>query len=125
MDTTNFEFVKERDEELGIGAHKWYGKEDQTDTNLMHDKGTGDTIVMRFFPYKMNPELKTPPTKEQILTPDYVKHLKVLLWADGLRTVTEPTVKIDKDSYTIGVACQAANGQVITEQSKYLQEWMQ
>ncbi len=120
----NYEFVKEKDEELGIGAHKWYGKEDQTDENLMHDKGTGDTIVMRFFPFKMNPELKVLPTKEQILTPEYVKYLKTQLWADGLRAVTEPTVKIDKDTFTIGVACHAVNGQVITEEAKYLQEWI-
>ena len=120
-----FELTKEMDEAIGIKEHKWFGKEDQTDENLMHDKGTGETIVMRFFPFKMKPGLEQLPTREQLLTPDYVKHLKTLLWADGLRAVTEPTVKIEKDSVTIGVACKATNGQVITEEAKYLQEWIQ
>ena len=122
MDKTNFEFVKERDEELGIGAHKWYGKEDQTDTSLMHDKGTGENIVIRNFEFKLNPEIKVPPTKEQILTPEYIKHLQTLLWADSLRLVLEPRVVIDKEYIRIFAPCQARTGATITESAKFLQE---
>ena len=120
----NFELIKETDDELGIKEHKWYGKQDQTETNLLHDKGTGDKIVLRNFEFKVNPELKTLPTKEQILTPEYVKHLSVLLWADSLRLLTTPEVRIDKEYIRVFAACVPRTGATLSEEPKYLQEWM-
>ena len=124
MDKTTFEFVKEKDEEIGIGAHKWYGREDQTDTNLMHDTGKGEPIVIRNFEFKLDPSLTTPPTKEQILTPEYVKHLSTLLWADSLRLVMEPRVQITKDKILIFAPCQARTGSSYSEAPRMLQEML-
>lgn len=124
METTNFELTKEWDKEMGIGAHKWYGKNDQTDENLMHDTGKGEAIVIRHFEFSLDPTLKVPPTKEQILTPEYVKHLSTLLWADSLRLVMEPRVEITKDKILIFAPCQARTGASFTEEPKLLQEWI-
>ncbi len=116
--------MKEVDDVVGVKEHKWYGKEDQTDENLMHDTGKGEPIVIRHFEFKLNPELKEQPTKEQILTPEYIKHLQTLLWADSLRMVLEPTVKIEKDTMHVAVPCQARTGATFSEQPKMLQEWL-
>jgi hypothetical protein len=120
----NFELVKEKDEEINLGAHKWYGSEDQTAESEMHDKGKGEPIVLRLFEFKLNPTLERPPTKEEILTPEYIKHLSTLLWADSLRLVTTPEVRIDKDAIRIFAACQARTGATLTEEPKMLQEWI-
>lgn len=123
MDNTNFEFVKDKDEDLGLDAHKWYGKEDRTDDKLMHDKGTGEPVMIRLFEFRLPPNIETLPTKEQILTPDYLKSLKVTLWGDGLRLVMEPRVVIDKESIKIFAPCQAATGNNFLEEPKTIQEW--
>lgn len=119
----NFELVKEWDNDLGIGAHKWYGNNEETDKSLMNDKGTGEPIVIRHFEFNLNPELKTPPTKDQILTPEYVKHLQILLWADSLRMVLEPRVEITKEKILVFVPCQARTGATFTEAPKTIFEW--
>lgn len=120
----NYEFIKEKDESLGIGAHKWYGSEDETDKSLMHDTGKGEPIVIRHFEFKLNPTLERQPTKEEILTPEYIKHLSTLLWADSLRMVMEPRVVIDKETIKIFAPCQARTGASFNEEPKLLQEWM-
>lgn len=125
MDNTkSFEAVKEQDEELGLGAHEWYGKEDQTDEKPMHDQGTGEPVTIRLFEWKLSPALERLPTKEEILTPEYMKHLQNELWGDALRLVMEPRVVIDKESIKIFAPCQARTGQSFLEEPKLLQEWI-
>lgn len=124
MDKTNFELMKDVDNVVGVKEHKWYGREDETATNLMHDTGKGEAIVIRHFEFKLNPSLERLPTKEEILTPEYIKHLSTLLWADSLRLVREPQVVIDKESIKIFAPCQARTGAVFTEEPKLLQEWI-
>lgn len=116
------ELIKEKDDELGVGAHKWYGKEDRTDENIMHDKGIGETISIRLFEFIFPPDIKDLPTKEQILTPEYIKHLQTQLWGDGLRLVMEPKVVIDKEGCKIFAPCQATIGNNFVEKPKLLQE---
>lgn len=120
----DIELVGQPDPEIGIGEHKWYAHEDATEAKLMHDQGKGEPIVIRNFEFALNPELKEQPTKEQILTPEYIKHLQTLLWADSLRLVQEPSVQITKDKIYIAAACQARTGASFTEEPKYLQEWL-
>lgn len=124
MDKTNFELVKDKDEEIGVDAHKWYGKEDRTDEKLMHDIGKGEAVTIRLFEFSFPPTLVDLPTKEQILTPDYIKHLKTQLWSDGLRLVMEPRVIIDKEGCKIFAPCQATIGNNFLEKPKLLQEWI-
>lgn len=124
MDKTNFELVKDKDEDVGVGEHNWYGKEDRTQDNLMHDKGAGEPVVIRLFEFKTQPGLEKLPTKEQILTPDYLRQLRVQLWGDSLRLVMEPRVVIDNESIKIFAPCQASTGSNFLETPKLLQEWI-
>lgn len=123
MDTDNFELIKEKDEDVGVGVHKWYGKEDRTDDKLMHDKGKGEPIVIRLFEFKFPPTLERLPTKEEILTPEYLRQVKINLWSDGLRLVMEPRVAIDKEGCKIFAPCQATTGNSFLEEPKTIQEW--
>ena len=124
METKQFtELTRQEDVELGIGAHKWYGKEDKTDEKLMHDKGTGKAIVIRLFEFKFPPTLEKLPTKEEILTPEYIKQMQTQLWSDSLRLVMEPRVVIDKEGCKIFAPCEARTGANFIEDPKTIQEW--
>lgn len=102
---------------------KWYGKEAETEQTPMHDTGKGEPVVLRFFEFNFPPDIKELPTKEQILTPEYIKNLKVQLWADELRMVLEPRVSIDKKGFKVCVACQAKTGSSFLDKPRLLQEW--
>ena len=78
-----------------------------------------------FFKFKLAPNLEKLPTQEEILTPEYIKHLKASLWADGLRLVIEPRVVIDKENIKIFAPCQATMGNNFLETPKTIQEWTQ
>lgn len=119
----DFELVEENAIDSPVKNIKWYGKEDETEQTVMHDTGKGDSVVIRLFEFVFPPTLETLPVKEQILTPDYIKHLKIQLWADDLRLVMEPRVVIDKEGCKIFATCQARTGANFLEQPKLLQEW--
>ena len=51
---SDFELIKDLDEQVGVKEHKWYGHEDQTDENLMHDVGSGEPVVIRNYEYALN-----------------------------------------------------------------------
>lgn len=104
--------------------YKWYGKEEKTSEKTIHDKGIGEPINIRLFEFKFPPTLEILPTKEQILTPEYLKHLKTQLWSDGLRLVLEPRVFIDKEGCKVFAPCQASTGNSFIEEPKLLQEWI-
>lgn len=122
LDTKDFEVALE-DKELQA-THQWYGKEDQTEEASIHDRGKGEPIVIRTFEYTFPPTLEKLPTKEQLLTPEYLKEIKTRLWADGLRVVLEPRVDIKKEGCKIFVPCQATSGNSFIEEPKMLQEWL-
>lgn len=124
MDKTNFELVEENATNSPVKDIKWYGKEDQTEEKSIHDKGKGEPVLIRLFEFRLSPLLETLPTKEQILTPEYIKHLQVQLWSDGLRLIMEPRVVIDKESIKIFAPCQATMGNNFLEEPKLLQEWI-
>lgn len=119
----DFELVKGKDEEMGVDAHKWYGKEDSTEEKLLHDKGSGEPVLIRLFEFSFPPTLEKLPTKEEILTPEYIRHLKASLWADALRLVMEPRVVIDKEGCKIFAPCQATTGNSFLDEPKTIQEW--
>lgn len=120
----DFEFAVDKDEELDIGQHKWYGKESQTEDSSIHDTGKGEAIVIRHFRFEFPPTLVVLPTKEQLLTPEYLRDLKTQLWADALRVVMEPRVNITKTGCDVFVPCQATSGNSFLEEPKLLQEWI-
>lgn len=120
--SNNFEVALE-DADLQ-SSYKWYGKEDQTEEKSIHDKGKGEPVVIRLFEFKFRPDLKDLPTKEQLLTPEYLKQIDVELWADALRRVAEPRVVITKEGCQVFVPSVAKTGQSFLEEPKLLQEWI-
>lgn len=124
MNETNFELVEENATNSPVKDIKWYGKEDQTEEKSIYDKGKGEPVLIRLFEFRLSPTIETLPTKEQILTPEYIKYLQVQLWADGLRLIMEPRVVIDKESIKIFAPCQATMGNNFLEEPKLLQEWI-
>lgn len=124
METKQFEVLEENAIDSPVKDIKWYGKEDSTDEKIMHDQGTGKPIVIRLFEFKFPPTLETLPTKEQILTPEYIKQVQTLLWADSLRLVMEPRVVIDKEGCKIFAPCEARTGANFIDEPKTIQEWI-
>lgn len=120
----DFEVLEKDAVDSPVKDIKWYGKENQTDEKLMHDQGTGKPIVIRLFEFKFPPTLKELPTKEQILTPEYIKQVQTQLWADSLRLVMEPRVVIDKEGCKIFAPCEARAGANFIEEPKTIQEWI-
>ncbi len=124
MRTKEFELLEKDAVDSPVKDIKWYGKEDKTDEKLMHDQGAGKPIVIRLFEFKFPPTLETLPTKEQILTPEYIKQMQTLLWADSLRLVMEPRVVITKEGCQIFAPCEARTGANFIEDPKTIQEWI-
>lgn len=117
----DFEFALE---DQDIGQHKWYGKETQTEDSSIHDVGKGEGIVIRQFEFQFPPTLKDIPSKEALLTPQYLKDLQTQLWADGLRLVLEPRLSVTKERCIVFATCQATSGNSFLEEPKLLQEWI-
>lgn len=103
---------------------KWYAKEDTTAENDIHDNGKGEPVLIRLIEFKFPPTLEKLPTKEELLTNEYIKQIDVQLWGDSLRRVMEPRVHIDKEGCKIFVPCVARTGQSFLEEPKLLQEWI-
>lgn len=122
--TKEFEYIEESAVDSPVENIKWYGKQDQTEEKLMHDIGKGDAVTIRLFEFKFPPTLEKLPTKEEILTPEYIRHLQILLWGDDLRLVMEPRVVIDKEGCKVFAPCQAKAGASFLEEPKLLQEWI-
>lgn len=121
----DFDFAVSEDKDLNIGAHKWYGREDQTEDTLLHDDLKGETIIVRLFEFKFRPDLEHTPTRDELITPEYLKHIDSTLWGDALRRVDEPRTHITKEGCKIFVPCVARSGQTILENPKTIQEWLQ
>ncbi len=122
--TKEFEAIEQDAIDSPVKDIKWYGKEDQTDYSSIHDDGKGEPVVVRLFEFKFRPGLEKEPTKEELLTTEYRKQIKVSLWADGLRQVAEPRVHIDKEGCKIFVPAVAATGHSFLDTPKLLQEYV-
>lgn len=118
-----FELTEENAIDSPVENIKWYGREDQTAEALMHDTGKGEPVVIRMIEFKFPPTIETLPTKDDILTPQYMKHLQTELWSDDLRLVMEPRVVIEKEGCKIFAPCKARTGVSFLEEPKLLQEW--
>lgn len=102
------------------GDIKWYGKEQQTDNIDLNPTNTGEKVIIRLEEFKLNPTLKKEPTKEQLLTPEYLRVVDARLWGDGLRRVMEPRVHVGNGLARIFIPCVAAAGQTILEEPQML-----
>lgn len=126
--------LKEEKIDLGdnfetIGAeHKWEGQEIQVTSDPLIETGKrGQTILLRSFYFKANPEAmkRDKPTKQQIFN-SHSKQLGLMLYSDGLVPFEEidPKIIISKkrDEYKIFVACEARTGVTFAETPQLLQD---
>jgi len=103
---------------------KWYGKEDRTEDTSIHDRGKGTPVNIRHLEFALKPGMEVKSTREQILTPEYMRFLQTELWADDLRMVLEPRIEIKENTLHIFVPCVSRTGSNFTEDPKLLQEWI-
>ncbi len=93
-------------------SEDWVGSQLETETTPLIDEGSGQTVIIRIFEFKINPELKEFPKDLQALFNAHAKQIEVSLWGEGLVPVTEigPRVVIGKKkgkgTYRIFVTCQ-------------------
>lgn len=114
---------------IEVGDTKYeYASELSTDGVPLIDPGTGKTIAIRVFTFKINPEKVKEINKvnKQLIFNNHVKQITTILWGDGLRPLEEvaPRVIINKRKgiYQIFVACEARLNTVWGEKPNNLSE---
>lgn len=102
-----------------------FGADLNADPTPLIDPGTGKTISIRLFEYKMDPRVKQRPER-QALFDAHAKQILTMLWADGLRPMEEvaPRVIIDmkKREYKIFVPAEARLNAMFMDKAKTLSE---
>jgi len=78
----SFEVIESKSEDTKSDI-KWYGSEQQTDLKTLSDSGKGEPVLIRFKKFQFKPDLRKLPTKEQLITPEFVKHIDAELWGHG------------------------------------------
>lgn len=102
-----------------------YGADLNAESSRIEDAGTGNTVLIRIFDFKMNPgKFKDFPTDTQIIFNSHVRQIATTLWGDGLRPLEEvpPRVIINKKahSYKIFVTCEAKRGLLFSQKDQPL-----
>lgn len=102
-----------------------YGSDLSTDGVPLIDPGTGKTVAIRTFEYKINPEYRTKfPDNKQLIFNLHAKQIATQLWGDGLRPLdgVSPRVIINvkKGFYKIIVAAEARLNAMFAESPKNL-----
>lgn len=118
-------------EEAGVkDLEGWSAGTYETEGKVIEDPGTGKTISLRMFDYKINPESVErfkKSTKQDIFNA-HAGEISRILWGDGLRPFEEssPRVIIDMKnlSYKIIVPCEARLNTVFPERAKNLEEML-
>lgn len=101
--------------------------EAKSQTNLEMDKGEGDSVVLRFFKFKMNPQVfkEAPPTKQELFNAHY-KGIEMALYRDGLKVVPEinPRLEVNekKGQYVFSVGAKPRKGYLLQEKPQTLTE---
>ena len=93
----------------------------------LRDPGTGRTVTIRVFQFKMNPNIKQFPDRKQLFN-THARQIKTILWGDGLIPLEEvnPRVIIDmkKHMYTFFIPCKARREVLFMEKPKNLSEML-
>ena len=102
-----------------------FGADLSTEGTPLIDPGTGKTISIRVFDFKMNPDLKELPDRQTLFN-SHSRQIATILWGDGLRPLEEisPRVIIDKKggSYKIFIPCEARLNTLFADRPKNLSE---
>lgn len=104
-----------------------YGADLQTEGAPLIDPGTGKTVSIRVFQFKMNPEkIKSFPNDKQAIFNSHAKQIATILWGDGLMPLdgVSPRVIIDRKKalYNIFVPCEARMNVMWIDKPKNLSE---
>lgn len=98
---------------MDLDTYDYYGSSVEADRQKIEDPATGKPVFVRRLKFKFPPGNKGVPTKEQILTPEYVKHIENMLWADALEMILSPKVVYEKGGFSVFLTCQAKKGNII------------
>lgn len=108
---------------------EWEGEEvgAESTTKIEEDKGTGQTIIMRFFEFSVNPQtFKDHKPTAQELFDSHRRGMEALLWSDGLTPhhILEPRLQFSKDKtrYRFVLTCIPSMGNVVNEKTQTLSE---
>ena len=109
-----------------IGDTKYeYGANLNTEGVPLIDPGTGKTISIRTFYFKMNPQTKDYGDTQAIFN-SHARQISTILWSDGLVPIdgVPPRVIIDKKRgiYQIFVPCMAKSSTLLLEKPVNLTE---
>ena len=114
-------------EGVDIGDTKYdYGANLNIEGIPLIDPGTGQTVSIRTFGFKMNPtKMKNLPDKQTLFN-SHAKQISTILWGDGLIPLEEvaPRVMIDvkKHMYRFFIPCKARLSVSFMEKPKNLTE---
>lgn len=104
-----------------------YGSNLETEGVPLIDPGTGKTISIRTFTFRMNPKTKDFSNKQEIFN-SHAKQISTILWGDGLRPyeAANPRLIINKKKkmYQIFVPCEAKSGVLFLDKPRNLSEMM-
>lgn len=104
-----------------------YGSDLQTEGVPLIDPGTGKTISIRTFTFRMNPETKDFSDKQAIFN-SHARQIATILWGDGLvpYEAVSPRVIVDKKKkiYNIFVSCEAKSGVSFMDKPHNLSEML-
>lgn len=126
-DNRNFDDHKALEFALEKDRKKWEGNVLEVKSDPLVDSGTGKPYILRSYAYKINPEVKETPSKQELFNSHW-KHIQTTLWADGLKAYegVNPRIVVGKDSYQIILAAEprTVNGvtNTIVEKPRTLQQ---
>lgn len=111
-----------------VGDTKYeYGADLSTEGTPLIDPGTGKTVSIRVFHFKMDPsKVKHFPNDRQLIFNSHAKQIRTILWGDGLVPIegVSPRVIIDMKhhSYNIFIPCEARISTMFIDRPQNLSE---
>ena len=101
-----------------------FGSELSVDPTPLIDPGTGKTISIRVFTFKIN--VKSFPSDKQAIFNAHAKQIETILWGDGLRPFDSAPprviINLKKGIYQIFIPCEAKRDVSFTDKPKNLSE---
>jgi hypothetical protein len=94
--------------EKDFQGNDWYGASLEAPRTPLIDPASGKPLVIRSFDFRMSPELKQLPSKQELFSA-HAKQIMSLLWGDGLRPFegASPRVAIDRKRRTYKIVVVA------------------
>lgn len=110
----------------GVDGYE-YGADLQTEGSQMIDPALGQTITIRTFEFKMNPDLKEIPSKQELFNA-HARQVSTILWADGLVPLEEVlpklVINLKNKTYQIFVAAKPNRSNTFVETPKKISEYL-